>query len=126
MRVGVQRILARDAPDITYGEAAGEREALERIRTESWDLVLLDLNLPDRSGFELLNDIKNVRPGLPVLVFSMHTDEAYVLRALKEGAAGYLAKSCPAEELVMALRKVAAGRRYIMPELSDLLIERFQ
>ena len=126
IRVGVQRILARDAPDISFGEASGEREALERVRSESWSLVLLDLSLPDRSGFELLSDIKDLRPGLPVLVFSMHTDEAFVLRAIKAGAAGYLAKSCPPEELVTALRRVASGHRYIMPELSELLIGRLQ
>lgn len=125
-RVGVQRIIARDAPDINFGEASCEREALERIRNESWSLVLLDLNLPDRSGFELLGDVQNLRPGLPVLVFSMHTDESFVLRALKAGAAGYLAKSCSPEELVKALRRIASGHRYIMPELSELLIGRLQ
>ncbi len=126
MRVGVQRILAREAPDIEIGEAASEREALEKVRRESWSLVLLDLNLPDRSGFEVLSEIRDLRPGLPVLIFSMHTDEASVLRAIKSGAAGYLAKSCPPEELATALRRVAAGRRYIMPQLSELLIERLQ
>lgn len=126
IRVGVRRILARDAPDVDLGEASNQREALERLRTESWSLVLLDLSLPDRSGFELLTEIKDLRPNLPILVLSMHTDEGFVLRSLKAGASGYLAKSCPPEELVAALRKVAAGHRYITPEVSELLIERLQ
>jgi two-component system invasion response regulator UvrY len=126
IRVGVQRIFARDAPDIAVEEAAGEPEALDRIRKGSFSLVLLDLVLPGRSGFEALQEIRGLRPELPVLVFSMHTDGPFVLRALQEGASGYLAKDCTPEELIKAVRKVAAGGRYIMTELSELLIDRLQ
>ncbi|HEX4495351.1 MAG TPA: response regulator transcription factor [Thermoanaerobaculia bacterium] len=126
IRVGVQRIFARDAPDISIEEAAGEPEALDRLRAGSFSLVLLDLVLPGRSGFEALHEIKSLRPELPVLVFSMHTDGPFVLRALQEGASGYLAKDCTPEELIKAVRKVAAGGRYIMTELSELLIDRLQ
>jgi two-component system invasion response regulator UvrY len=126
IRVGVQRIFARDAPDIVMEEAAGEPEALDRIRAASFSLVLLDLVLPGRSGFEALHEIKGLRPELPVLVFSMHTDGPFVLRALQDGASGYLAKDCTPEELIKAVRKVAAGGRYIMSELSELLIDRLQ
>lgn len=126
-RVGVQRIFGRDAPDIAIEEASGGREALERVRTqEHWSLVLLDLVLPGFSGFEALHEIKHLRPELPVLVFSMHTDGPFVLRALQEGASGYLTKDCPPDELIKAVRKVAGGGSYIMTELTALLIDRLQ
>jgi two-component system invasion response regulator UvrY len=126
MRLGVQRIFGRDAPEITMEEAAGGPEALERVRNGSFSLVLLDLVLPGRSGFELLGEIKSLRPELPVLIFSMHTDEPFVVRALKEGAAGYITKDCPPEELIRAVRRVAVGGHYIMAELSGLLIDHLQ
>jgi len=126
VRMGIERILARNAQDIVIEEAAGGREALDRVRAGSWDLVLLDLVLPDVSGFEVLSELKSLRPELPVLVFSMHTDEPYVIRALKDGAAGYVTKDCPPDELIKAVRRVAAGGHYIMPELAELLVGRLR
>jgi two-component system invasion response regulator UvrY len=119
-------MLARSSKDFVIEEAAGGREALERVRTGSWDLVLLDLVLPDVSGFEVLSELKSNRPEVPVLVFSMHTDEPYVIRALKDGASGYVTKDCPPDELIMAVRKVASGGHYIMPALAELLVGRLR
>lgn len=124
MRVGVRRILNRNAPDVVVEEASGGEEAVERARTESWSLILLDLSLPGRSGFETLGELRRRHPDLPVLVFSVHTDETFVVRALKGGASGYLTKDCSPEELVKAVRKVAAGGRYVAAQLSELLIDR--
>jgi two-component system, NarL family, invasion response regulator UvrY len=125
MRIGVKDILG-ELPDVVVGEAASGEEALERVRTETWSLVLLDLSLPGRSGFEVLEELKSRRPELPVLIFSVYAEESYVVRALKHGAAGYVTKDCPPEELIKAVRKVAGGGRYIMAELSALLIDLVQ
>lgn len=122
MRVGVQRILARTAPDIVVEEAQGSAEALDRLCAGRWSLVLLDLILPGRSGFEVLHDLRKLHPELPVVIFSMNKDEPSVVRALKEGAAGYLTKDCAPEDLVEAVRKVAAGGRYVPPEIAELLV----
>jgi len=126
MQAGIQSILAREAPDIVMSEATSGDEALGKIRAESWSLVLLDLSLPGRSGFEILDEIKGLRPELPILVFSMHDDEAFVIRALKRGAAGYLTKESPSQEIIKAVRRVAAGSHYLTPALSDLLIDRLK
>jgi two-component system, NarL family, invasion response regulator UvrY len=125
MRAGVRQILG-ELPDVAVEEAASGDEALERVRTETWSLVLLDLSLPGRSGFEVLEELKSRRPELPVLIHSVYAEETYVVRALKHGAAGYLTKDCPPDELIKAVRKVAAGGRYIMAELSELLIDVLQ
>lgn len=125
MRIGVREILTESA-DIVVEEAESGEEALERVRTESWSLVLLDLGLRGRSGFEVLDEIKSRRPELPVLVHSVYSDEAYVVRALKQGAAGYVTKDCTPEELVKAVRRVAAGSHYIAQELSPLLVDYLQ
>ena len=124
-RVGVREILA-EHPDIAVEEAADGEAALERVRTESWNLVLLDLSLPGRSGFEVLEELKSRHPALPVLILSLHDDEPYVVRALQHGAAGYLTKDCPPDELIRAVRKVAGGGHYLMAELSELLIDLVQ
>ncbi len=122
MRLGVQRILARTAPDVVVEEAQGSVEALDRLRAGRWSLVLLDLVLPGRSGFEVLHDLRRLHPTLPVVIFSMNKDEPSVVRALKQGAAGYLTKDCDPQDLVEAVRKVAAGGRYVPPEIAELLV----
>ena len=122
MRLGVQRILARTAPDVVVEEAQGSVEALDRLRAGRWSLVLLDLVLPGRSGFEVLHDLRRLHPALPVVIFSMNKDEPSVVRALKQGAAGYLTKDCEPADLVEAVRKVAAGGRYVPPEIAELLV----
>lgn len=122
IRQGVQEAF-RNTSDILTEEATCVQEAVERVRAGSFSLVLLDLGMPGRGGFELLSDLKGLRPELPILIFSVHDDESYVLRALKQKAAGYLTKGCPAAELIRAVRAVAEGRRYLMAEHAGLLIE---
>lgn len=124
LRMGVRDILA--APDVLVEGAASGEEGLERAQDGAWSLVLLDLSLPGRGGFEVLEELKSRHPKLPVLIFSIYAEETYVVRALKRGAAGYLTKDCPPGELIKAVRKVAAGGHYIMPELSELLFNVLQ
>jgi DNA-binding NarL/FixJ family response regulator len=94
---------------------------LERVWKEKWDLVLVDINMPGRSGLEALVELKKKRPKLPVLVLSMFSEKEYARRALKAGAAAYLSKQSLGRELVAAIRKVLAGGRYITPTLAELL-----
>ncbi len=104
-----------------FGEARNAQEAITRVWQEKWDVVVLDITLPGRSGLEVLKEIKHSRPTLPVLVLSMHPEDQFAVRILKAGAAGYLTKESAAEELVGAIKKVVAGGRYISQFLAERL-----
>jgi len=121
-RDGLKRIFA-DTPDIRVGAEAGTgHEALDLMRKEDWDAVLLDINLPGKSGLDVLKQIKKEKPHLPVLILSMYPEEQYAIRALKLGAAGYLSKDADADELIIAIRKAAGGGRYASSTLADHLL----
>jgi two-component system, NarL family, invasion response regulator UvrY len=116
---GIEEILLK-TPDIrVLGEAHTGRETLERIAREEFDLLLLDISLPDRNGLEVLKLIKERSPRLPVLVLSMHPEEQYAVRALKAGASGYITKESAHEELIEAIRRIARGRRYVSAALAE-------
>jgi two-component system, NarL family, invasion response regulator UvrY len=119
VREGLKQILA-DTSDIELaGEAATGSEALDKVRNEDWDVVVLDISLPDRNGLDVLKQIKSGRPELPVLVLTMHGEEQYAVRVLRAGAAGYLTKETAPEQLVEAIRKVARGGKYVSPSLAE-------
>jgi two-component system invasion response regulator UvrY len=121
VRQGLKQILA-DTPDlIVAGEAGTGREALNQVRSQAWDVVVLDISLPDRNGLEVLQQIQSSLPELPVLILTMHAEEQYAVRALRMGAAGYLSKESAPEQLVAAIRKVAGGGRYVSPVLAEQL-----
>lgn len=121
VRRGLKQILADEFPGCVFGEAATAAEALSRVLREKWDIVLLDLNLPGRSGLDALGDIKRARRRLPVLVLSMYPEAEFAVRVLRAGAAGYLTKQSAAEELVAAIKKAVAGGRYITAALAEKL-----
>jgi two-component system, NarL family, invasion response regulator UvrY len=112
-------ILADNFRNSVFGEARNAQEVLARIWKEKWDVVVLDITMPGRSGLEVLKEIRRSRPQLPVLVLSMHPEDQFAVRMLKAGAAGYLTKESAGEELVGAIRKVTAGGRYISPALAE-------
>jgi DNA-binding NarL/FixJ family response regulator len=121
VREGLKQILS-DVSDISVlAEAANGQEAMDRIRRETFDVILMDISMPGRSGLEILKDIKNEQPKLPVLILSMHPEEQYAIRALKAGAAGYMNKSSAPDELIGAIRKVSAGRKYVSPSVAEKL-----
>lgn len=121
VRRGLRQILEAE-PDIeVVAEATNGAEAVALVRERSVDAVLLDITMPGRSGLEVLRELNGVRPEMRVLVLSMHPEERYAVRVLKEGAAGYLTKESAPEELVRAVRKVAAGGRYIGASLAERL-----
>jgi len=92
VRRGLKQILAEDFKKAEFGEAGNSREALERIRKENWDAVVLDITMPGRSGLEILKEVKEAKPRLPVLVLSMHPEDQFAVRVLKSGASGYMTK----------------------------------
>lgn len=110
VRRGVKQLLADEFGTVTWGEAASAREALAMVQGQEWDLVLLDLSLPDQNGLEVLKRLRRARPTLPVLMLSMHPAEQFAPWALRAGAAGYVTKGRAAEELGPAIRAVLAGR----------------
>jgi two-component system, NarL family, invasion response regulator UvrY len=121
LRRGLKEILARELEGAVCGEAKDAREVIAKIQSDHWDLVILDLSMPGRSGLDVLRDIKGMRPKLPVLVLSMHPEDQYGKRILKAGAAGYMNKESAPEELIKAIRKVLAGGRYVSPALAEKL-----
>ncbi|MBC7231236.1 MAG: response regulator transcription factor [Actinobacteria bacterium] len=108
------RSLMEDEPDVEVaGEAASGREMMCRIRERDWDVVVLDITLPDASGLELIAEVKAVRPGLPVVILSMHPASEYADTALALGASGYVAKEDAAAKVVQAIRAAAGRARYV-------------
>lgn len=121
VREGLKQILA-DTPDmVVAGEASTGREALDHLQTGEWDVVVLDISLPDRSGLDILKQIIQRPNGPPVLILTMHAEGPYAVRILRMGAAGYLTKESAPEQLVGAIRKVAQGGRYVSPSLAEQL-----
>jgi two-component system, NarL family, invasion response regulator UvrY len=118
-RQGVRQILLQYDRQMKIGEAPNAQTALQLLREAKWDVVILDLSLPDRSGLQLLADIRRDHPDLPVLVLSMHADDEYAVRAVRNGASGYVTKEGAPEELITALEKVMRGGRYMTPALAE-------
>src|SRR5215207_2508533 len=121
VRHGLKQILADEFKRATFGEARNAQEALNRVWNETWDVVVLDITMPGRSGLEVLREIKRSRPKLPVLVLSMHPENQFAVRVLKSGASGYMTKESAPEELVGAIKKVLAGGRYVSTSLAEKL-----
>jgi len=121
VREGLKQILADSIPDATFGEAATGEEALGKATAGAWDVVILDMSLPDRTGIDILKDLRQTYPRLPVLVLSMHPEEQFAVRALKAGAAGYVTKRTVAEHIAAAVRKVLAGGKYVSASLAEKL-----
>jgi DNA-binding NarL/FixJ family response regulator len=122
VRDGVKRILGEHSAQVSFGEASTSPEALRLVGEDDWDVAILDLSLGDRSGLELLKELKLIRPKLPVLIMSMHTEQQYARRAFRAGAAGYLTKDSSRDELLKAVNKVIEGGRYISVGLAEKLI----
>lgn len=123
VRMGVRQILEEEPDMEVTGEASNIAELLGQLAQDHWDVVLLDISLPDGSGLEVLKDIKISQPDARVLVLSMHSDGQYVMRALRDGADGYVTKGAAVDEVVQAIRKVLRGRKYVSPSLAEKYLE---
>ena len=121
LRRGLKEILRGELESTTFDEAGTAQQVLAQVHSRVWDLVILDISMPGRSGLDLLRDLQQLRPELPVLVLSMHPEDQYATRVLKAGAAGYMNKETAPKELVKAVRKVLAGGRYVSAALAEKL-----
>src|SRR5213593_1340989 len=122
VRIGLREILARQRDIAVLGEAGTGAEVCKLVEQKAWDVIVLDVTLPDRSGLDVLKEIKRERPKLPILILSAYPEEDYAVRALRAGAAGYVTKSASPEELVRAVRRLAQGLRYMSPAAAEELI----
>ncbi len=121
VRRGTREVLAEDFPGAAFGEASDTAAALSRLEAEEWHLLLLDINLPGRSGLDVLDEVRRRWPRLPVLVVSAYPEEEFAVRCIRLGAAGYLTKSSASDELVAAARKALGGGRYVTASLAERL-----
>ena len=123
VRKGVCRILEEGISFLQIDEAGDAKEAFQKITVKDYHLVLLDINLPGRSGMSLLEDIKVLKPDTPVLMLSMYPEKDYGLRALKLGASGYLSKESLDDTLIRAVHRILDGHKYISGELAESLVQ---
>jgi DNA-binding NarL/FixJ family response regulator len=121
LRKGLRRILTEMEGGFDIDEASNGHEVIKMVREKDYDLVLLDISMPGLSGLDALKEIKVLNPRLPVLILTMHPEEQYALRALKAGASGYLTKESVPDELMMAIRKVLRGGKYLSNSLAERL-----
>ena len=121
VRRGVRQILEETSEFTAAGEATSGQDTLQQVRSGQFDIVLLDISMPDRSGLEILHTLHDLYPRLRVLILSVYPEEQYAVRVLKAGAAGYLTKDSAPEELITALRKVSQGGRYVSAALAEKL-----
>ncbi len=124
VRRGLRQVIAEEYDGAVVEEASTGQGVLDAVRRQDWAVVVLDINLPDKNGLEVLKDLKAMRPTLPVLILSHHAEAEYAARAFKAGAAGYLTKESASEELTVAIRKVLAGGRYVSLSFAEQLAMR--
>src|SRR5690606_40514868 len=123
VRKGLIQILRDEFPAIEVKEVANSQEVLESVESHTWDVILLDISMPGRSGIDTLKDVRARGVKAPILVLSMHPEEQYAIRALKAGASGFMNKENTTEELLNAIHRVLSGRKYITPSVAEKLIE---
>ncbi|OPY67832.1 MAG: Response regulator UvrY [Syntrophorhabdaceae bacterium PtaU1.Bin034] len=121
VREGIKQILAGQEDMVVEDEAGNGQEVLNKVAKKDYDLILLDISMPGRSGLEILEEIKALHPKLPVLILSMHPEEQYAVRMLRAGAAGYLTKASAPHELISAIQKVSRGGKYVTVSLAEKL-----
>src|SRR5512134_4590 len=121
VRKGLMKVLAEALQPLKVDEASNGQEAVSKVLKGEYDLVVLDLKMPGKSGLDALKEIKQHRPKLPVVILSMHPEEQFAIRAMRAGASGYLTKESAGDELVLAIRKALKGERYISSSLAEIL-----
>jgi len=126
VREGLKQIVAEEIDILVAGEADNSSKLMELLEKEKWSLIVLDINMPGKSGLEALKDIKRLYPDLPVLILSMFSEDQYGIRAIKAGASGYLKKVSAPTELVAAIRKIISGGKYINQSLAEKLAENIE
>lgn len=121
VRHGLKEIVERGFGEAVFAEAQDAQEALQQVRQHPWDVAIFDVAMPGRSGLDIIQEVKRLRPELPIVLLSMYAEEQYAKRALKAGASGYITKDRAAEELIKAIKKVIKGGRYVSEALAERL-----
>lgn len=119
VRRGIREILEEMEGKVSVDEAGTAAGGLKKVQTRKYDMVLLDIKLPDRSGLDTLENIRHLKPDLPVLIISVYPEEQYAVRALKTGASGYLTKESAPDELIHAVHTIMEGNRYITQSIAE-------
>jgi DNA-binding NarL/FixJ family response regulator len=123
VRKGIIMILSGAYPNSYIEEAVDGADLIKKINNKPWSVIITDLSMPGRSGMEIVKFVKDHYPKIPVLILSVHAPEHYAVRAFKAGASGYLTKESAPEELVKAIEQVLTGRKYVTPDVAELLIQ---
>ncbi len=126
VRRGLKQILLDEFPEANIREVSNGSDLLREARAGNWTIIISDLSMPGRNGLETLKQLKEEFPKTPVLILSMHPEDQYAVRVLRAGASGYLTKESASDELVIAVRKILDGRRYISPALAEILAENLE
>jgi two-component system invasion response regulator UvrY len=121
VREGYKKILSETTDLIVSDEAENGQEVMDLIRKKDYELILLDISMPGRSGLEVLKDLKSMKPKIPVLILSIYPEEQYAVRAFRAGASGYLTKASAPHELITAIHKISQGGRYISSSMAERL-----
>lgn len=121
-REGLKQVISATPNMVIADEVSSGQELLHKLQGNDYDIAILDISMPGRNGLDTLVELKKLKPRLPVLVLSMHPEEQYALRAYKSGASGYLTKGSPTSELLEALQKLAAGKKYVSAELAESMV----
>jgi len=122
VREGLKQIVSEEGDMSVTGEAKDSMELFTLLKKGTWDIIVLDINMPGKSGLDALKEIKSNHPTIPVLILSMYSEEQYGIRAIRAGASGFLKKVSAPEELVSAIRKIVSGGKYISDALADKLV----
>jgi two-component system invasion response regulator UvrY len=122
IRIGIKQICAGEFPGVQFGEAVNYAEVFAKLKESHWDILILDIDLPGRSGLDILKQIKADKIKVPILMFSFHSEEQIALRAIKTGASGYLSKDAADMELIKAISQILQGRKYLSASLSEKLL----
>lgn len=123
IRLGLIQILKDEYPSVEIQEVSDGESLIKEVMNQDWDLVISDLDMPGRSGLEALEQIKLIKPKLPVLILSIFTEDLYAIRVLRAGAAGYMNKNAAPYELITAIQRILLGRKYITPEIAEKLLD---
>jgi len=121
VRDGLRNLIELETDLQVTGEAASGAEAIQLVRKNTFDAMVLDISMPDKNGVDTLHELKHVAPQLPVLVLSGYAEDQYALNLMRNGCKGYLSKNADSDEIILAIRTVAAGKRYISAELAELM-----
>lgn len=126
VREGLKQILAGTSDIVVTGESGKAHDVLDIVNKKNFDVILLDISMPGRSGMDILKQLRAMKPDINILMLSMHPEEQYAIRALKAGAAGYLTKDSVPDELISAIRIVSSGRKYVSLSLAEILASYFE